>query len=160
MRACRTIILILAALPLLLALPSCDRNMVFEEYRTVEGTTWNSQDIMKFNVSITDVKPVYNFYINVRVGSDYRFANLFLFMKTLYPAGKVSVDTVECFLADVDGRWLGERSGSSIDNRILMRKNLKFNEPGLYSFEFEQAMRDTALQNIEDFGIRIEKAEQ
>lgn len=156
----RIFLWIFSVLPLLITLTSCDSNMVFEEYRPLEANTWNTSNLMKYNVNITDVNTPYDFYINVRVGSNYKYANLYLFLKTLYPKGKVSIDTVECYFADMDGRWLGERSGSSIDNRILLRKGIKFSEAGLYSFEFEQAMRDTALQNIEDFGIRIEKAEQ
>lgn len=156
----RALILFVVAVPVLILQTSCDRNMVFEEYRSPEGDCWNYKDLMKYNVNISETAIPYNFYINIRVRSDYKYSNLYLFMKTLYPSGKISVDTVECFLADVDGRWLGERSGGSIDNRILLRKDLRFQEAGLYSFEFEQAMRDTALMSIENFGIRIEKAEQ
>ncbi len=139
---------------------ACDGNRVFEEYKSMDKAAWNANDIAKFNVQISDKEQLYNYYINIRVLNDYAYANMFLFMKTLYPGGKISVDTVECFLADVDGRWLGNRSGNSIDNRILLRKQMKFEEAGLYSFEFEQAMRDSLLLGVEDFGIRIEKAEQ
>jgi gliding motility-associated lipoprotein GldH len=139
---------------------SCDHNMVFEKNKAMDQFVWGSKDVVKFNVPINDPNLLYNFYLNIRINSDYKFANLFVFMKTIYPNGQLSVDTVECFLADIDGRWLGERSGKVIDNRILLRKKLKFKESGMYSFEFEQGMRDTALLNVEDFGIRIEKAEQ
>lgn len=155
----RNFFISLVGLPVLMFLFSCDQNLVFEEYKNMEQAKWNASEVAKFNVQLTENNVPYNFYINVRVQSDYAYANLFLFMKTLYPGGKVSVDTVECFLADVDGRWLGNRSGNSIDNRIMLRSKMKFEETGLYSFEFEQAMRDTVLPGIEDFGIRIEKAE-
>jgi gliding motility-associated lipoprotein GldH len=155
----RNLFISLVGLPLLLLLFSCDQNLVFEDYKNMPQTKWNASEVAKFNVPLAEKNIPYNFYINVRVQNDYGFANLFLFMKTLYPSGKISIDTVECFLADVDGRWLGNRSGNSIDNRILLRSKMKFEETGQYSFEFEQAMRDTVLAGIEDFGIRIEKAE-
>lgn len=149
----------ISVMALLLCLTTaCDRNLVFEEYHSLDGQVWNSRDLMKFNVDIENKNLPYNFYINVRVRSDYKYANMYLFLKTRYPNGKMSVDTVECYLADVEGRWLGERSGNSLDNRILLRKNLQFAESGRYSFEFVQAMRDTALQSVEEFGIRIETA--
>jgi gliding motility-associated lipoprotein GldH len=151
------------ALPLIMAgllclATSCDPNLVYEKNKTLEEGVWKSNDLAKFNVDLYDTTSLHNFYINVRVTSQYRYANLFLYMKTLYPGGQISIDTVECFLADVDGRWLGKRSGRMIDNRILLMKNLKFPLPGTYSYEFEQAMRDTVLEHIEDFGIRVEKA--
>lgn len=138
---------------------SCDRDLVYEKNKPMEEGVWNLTDIVKFNVDIADIKQPYNFYLNLRIKDTYRYANLFLYMKTLYPDGKISVDTVECYLADVDGRWLGSRSGSLIDSRMIFRKNVVFPQAGRYSFEFEQAMRDTLLDGVEDFGIRIEKAE-
>jgi gliding motility-associated lipoprotein GldH len=148
---------LLIALVALLA--ACDGNKVYEDYKTLDNNQWNAADIAKFNVSISDNKIPYNYFIDVRVQNSYSWANLYLFMKTLYPDGKVSIDTIECYLADVDGRWLGTRSGNSIDNRIMLRSKFRFEETGQYSFEFEQAMRDTVLKGVENFGIRIEKAE-
>jgi gliding motility-associated lipoprotein GldH len=151
------------AIALMIVVPiisGCDRNLVFEKNKTLPDAVWRSKDIIKFNVPINDSTLFYNYFLNVRVTSEYKFANLFLFMKTLYPNGQISMDTVECFLADINGRWLGSRSGKIINNRIPLRKNMKYPLRGVYSFEFEQAMRDTVLEHVEDFGIRIEKAEK
>lgn len=141
----------------LVSLISCDSSMVFEKNKEIGKSGWNKSDIAKFNAEINDNTIPYNFYINIRNTNDYQFSNVFLFVKTLYPDGKISVDTVECYLADLDGKWLGKSSGRVIDNRILFKKNVKFPEKGMYSFEFEQAMRVDMLEGIEDFGIRIEK---
>jgi gliding motility-associated lipoprotein GldH len=148
---------ILAILALLFT--GCDKSMVFEENQHLQGGSWPFRETLKFSTGISDLSQRYNFYFNIRINSDYKYANLFLFMKTGYPNGKISVDTIECYLADIEGRWLGQRSGNYIDNRILFRRNLKFALAGDYSFEFEQAMRDSTLTSVEDFGIRIEKAE-
>jgi gliding motility-associated lipoprotein GldH len=151
----------ITVLPILLwmCLSSCDRNMVFDKNKMLADAAWKSNGIIKFNVPITDTTIPYNFYLNIRVTAEYKFANLFLFMKTLYPNGQISTDTIECFLAGIDGKWLGKRSGKIIDNRILLRKKMKYPQYGTYSFEFEQAMRDSVLANVENFGIRIEKSE-
>ena len=136
---------------------SCDSLMVFEKNKEVGKDGWAKGDIAKFNVEIPNNTLPYNFYINIRISNDYAFSNIFLFIKTLYPDGKISLDTVECYLADIEGKWLGNTSGRFIDNRILFKKNVKFPVQGMYSFEFEQAMRVEKLEGIEDFGIRIEK---
>jgi gliding motility-associated lipoprotein GldH len=143
---------------MMLLLTSCDPDMVYENNKLVSSDGWKAGELMKFNVELNDTLTPHHFYLNIRTTADYKYANLFLFLRTLYPSGKVSSDTLECFLADVDGRWLGKRSGSKIDNRILFRKNLRFGESGMYSFEFEQGMRDSLLKEVSDFGIRIEKA--
>jgi gliding motility-associated lipoprotein GldH len=144
---------------IVLFLTACDSKMVFEKNKKMDEATWNSTDIVKFNVAIPDTLAGYNYYINIRNTTDYGFANLFMFVKTVYPDGKISVDTVECYLADIQGRWLGKGQGRIIDNRILFRKSVRFPQAGVYSFEYEQGMRVNQLYGIEDIGIRIEKSE-
>ncbi|MEI6853838.1 MAG: gliding motility lipoprotein GldH [Bacteroidota bacterium] len=144
---------------LLTFLSSCSSDAIFDNSKEISGGVWKSSDIVKFSVPITDTVQACNYYINVRNSTDYPYANLYLFIKTFYPNGKISVDTVECYLADTEGKWLGNRSGGRVDNRILFRKSFRFRMLGTYSFEFEQAMRTDELRGIENFGIRIEKFE-
>ena len=93
----------------------------------------------------------------MRNTTDYPYSNLYVFLKTFYPKGQISVDTLECFLAEADGKWLGKRRGSMVDHRILLQRTFRFVQSGTYSFEFEQAMRVNPLPGIRNFGIRIEK---
>lgn len=138
---------------------ACNSGAIFDNSKEIEGGVWKSSDIVKFSVPVTDTLQACNFYINIRNSTQYPYSNLFLFIKTFYPNGKISVDTVECYLADVEGKWLGNRSGGRVDNRIMFRKGFRFRMLGTYSFEFEQAMRTEELKGIENFGIRIEKFE-
>jgi len=149
----------LILLLLVIVIVSCTKNTIFDTTKKIEGGIWKSSDIVKFSVPVTDTLQPCNFYINVRNSTQYPFSNLFLFIKTFYPNGKISIDTAECYLADTEGKWLGNRSGGRVDNRILFRKSFRFRLLGTYSFEFEQAMRTEELHGIEDFGIRIEKFE-
>jgi gliding motility-associated lipoprotein GldH len=144
---------------LLALLTACTGNAIFDTSKKIEEGVWKSSDIVKFSVPVTDTLQPCNFYINVRNSTEYPFSNLFLFIKTFYPNGQISIDTVECYLADTEGKWLGNRSGGRVDNRILFRKSFRFRMLGTYSFEFEQAMRTEELHGIENFGIRIEKFE-
>jgi gliding motility-associated lipoprotein GldH len=73
------------------------------------------------------------------------------------PSGKLERDTIECLLADVDGKWFGNSAGAVIDNKIWFRTDFQFKELGKYHFLFEQAMREESLTEIIDFGIRIEE---
>jgi gliding motility-associated lipoprotein GldH len=139
---------------------ACTRNAIFDTTKKIDDGVWKSSDIVKFSVPVTDTLQPCNFYINIRNSTEYPFSNLYLFIKTFYPNGKISIDTVECYLADTEGKWLGNRSGGRVDNRILFRKSFRFRMLGTYSFEFEQAMRTEELHGIEDFGIRIEKFEK
>lgn len=142
----------------ILALASCDSKRIYEENYTIPNQTWNSKNIMVYGVDISDTVHPCNVYVNVRNASDYPFSNLFLFLETRYPNGKLSKDTMECVLADASGKWLGKGSGDIWDNQILFKKNVVFKQKGKYFFNLEQAMRLQNLPQILDVGIRIESA--
>jgi gliding motility-associated lipoprotein GldH len=142
---------------LLFVLVSCDRNRVYEENTAIPEGTWSSAERISFQADISDNTIPYNVFIIIRNGTDYPFSNLYLFLNTTFPDGKNSRDTIECMLADYDGRWLGSGSGSVKFNRFQLKKGVRFPLKGRYRFEFEQAMRVKDLKGIVDLGLRIER---
>ncbi len=138
---------------------ACDNNRIFEENKTIPETGWNSDDIKKFEVDIKDPSTATNFYINVRNADGYPYYNLFLFIKTTFPDGKMSTDTLECVLADEKGKWLGSGIGDIYDNQIPFKRNVRFPVAGKYTFDIQQGMRTEGVPLIMDVGLRIEKAE-
>lgn len=143
---------------IILLFASCDRAHVYEKNVKIPKFEWDKENILKFEVPITDSAASYNMYFNIRNASGYSFSNLFLFFTTRAPNGMRERDTVEIKLADETGRWLGDGLGDIWDNQILFKKNFRFPVSGTYFFEMEQAMRVNPLQYIMDAGIRIEFA--
>ncbi|MBS1646795.1 MAG: gliding motility lipoprotein GldH [Bacteroidetes bacterium] len=146
-------------------LSACNKNVVYSEYKKIdENKGWPAKERIAFSTTIKDTNQRYNVYINVRNAESYPFKNLFLFLHTTYPNQSVSVDTVECILADEQGRWLGSGMGDLFDNAILLKKNTRFKQAGSYTFSFEQAMRYGNKNEIDplpfilDMGITIEKS--
>ena len=141
---------------------SCDSNRVFEENREISDGVWNVLDTISFQVEVADSNSPQNIYINVRNSSMYAYSNLFMFVTTTFPNGKISKDTVECILAD-SKHWLGTGLGDIWDNQILYRSKVRFPILGRYTFSYEQAQRSGDKSFIEDLpgiidvGIRIEK---
>jgi gliding motility-associated lipoprotein GldH len=80
-------------------------------------------------------------------------------VKTTFPNGKFSTDTLECILADEKGKWLGKGLGDIYDNQIPFKRNVRFPQAGTYVFEIQQGMRSDNIPLIMDVGLRIEKAE-
>jgi gliding motility-associated lipoprotein GldH len=66
-------------------------------------------------------------------------------------------DTIEFFLADPTGKWLGSGLGSVNSMLLPYRTNIKFPQRGIYTFEFKQGMRQEELKGIMDVGLRIDK---
>jgi gliding motility-associated lipoprotein GldH len=140
-----------------LFLSSCDSNRYYEKNTPFANHTWERNKPVAFNVEINDTLDAFNFLINIRHNTDYRYSNIFLFLDTQYPNGNHSHDTIECLLSAPDGRWFGKGNGKIKENRILLKRNVVFPRKGNYEFKFEQAMRIEELTGMEDFGIRIEK---
>ena len=152
-KICLSVLLIVS----LLVIQSCDSKRFYEENKRIEKSVWNSKDKATFNVTITDILSPYNFYFNLRNGGGYPYSNIYFFLKTVFPDGRISRDTIECQLADYDGKWLGSGISDVKFNRFLFQKGVRFPRKGKYIFEVEQAMRVSDLKGITDIGIRLEK---
>ena len=138
-------------------LVSCDSKRFYEENKSIENGVWLNTNSRVFTVNIADTLARYDLYLNVRNDGVYPYSNLYLFIHTTLPGGKTATDTVECQLADPDGKWRGSGLGSLKFNRFLFQRAMVFPRKGLYRFELEQAMRLKELKGIRDVGIRIEK---
>ncbi|MBL7891990.1 MAG: gliding motility lipoprotein GldH [Bacteroidia bacterium] len=152
--------LLFVSVGLLILFSSCDPNRVFDENETLPENVWDRKNKLPFNVTITDTVSLYNVFINVRNADGYPYGNLFLFIHSTFPNGQKFTDTLECVLADANGKWLGDGIGDIYDNQIPFKHNVRFRLAGNYTFELEQAMRLEMLPLIMDAGIRIEKAKQ
>lgn len=148
--------IVVIATVLIFTLNSCGDNSIYDHNFEL-ADPWTADQKAEFNVDITDTISAFDFYINIRNTTEYNYSNLYLFIKTDFPDGRYAIDTVELFLADVKGKWLGNGFGEIKDNQILFRKHGRFPMSGIYNFTFEQAMRDENLEGIKAVGIRIEK---
>ena len=136
----------------------CDGDRVYDKFKDIPDGLWNRTEFIKFDVEIDDTTAVYNVFINLRHTGNYKFSNVYFFLSTIYPDKKISRDTVDCLLADEKGKWLGKGLGDLKDNQFMLKRNVYFRQKGIYTFEFEQAMRVDKLEGIESIGIRIEKS--
>ncbi len=141
----------------LILFASCDKNRVFEANTEITKGSWDQNNKVVFDIDIQDTLSWHNIYLNVRNSGSYPFSNLFLFVSTQSPKGNSERDTVECTLADENGKWLGDGIGDLWDNQILFKRKVRFPMKGIYKVQLEQAMRVNPLPFIVDVGIRVEK---
>ncbi len=155
-RLFRKKILLLAFL-LCLFFNRCNDNVVYDNYISIDNNTWDTTQLLKFDVPIEDTTQPYNFVIKVRNNADYEFQNLFLFLTTTMPDYTVYQDTMECILAKNDGEWLGRGFGAIKTNKYMFKYGVTFPQKGVYNFEIIHGMRSINLTGITDVGIRIER---
>ncbi len=136
---------------------SCDLQRVYEENSAIENEKWELKTTFKHGFTIPDTLQLYNMYINIRNTVDYQYSNLYLFVTTDFPNGQKAKDTLECILANKEGKWFGKGNGRIKDCKILFKPKFRFAKQGKYTLTIQHAMRDNVLSGISDIGIRLEK---
>jgi gliding motility-associated lipoprotein GldH len=124
----------------------------------VEKGIWPAGYFYRFEVPVRDTAGIYNIYLQIRNDGRYEYSNLWLFIRTNSPTGASLRDTIECRLADEQGRWKGIGSGGRFSLELPLRYRVRFPNAGTYIFEIDQGMRSKELKYITDLGLRIEKA--
>ena len=140
----------------LLLLTSCDKEMVYDQYVSLENGIWKWNDVAVFDIDVTDTLSLNNIFIQVRHSTDYHMSNLYMFVNVKGPNGQFRRDTVNLVLATPEGKWTGIGTGHLRELRLLYKSQTRFGLPGNYNFSIEQAMRKSELP-VSDVGVRIER---
>ncbi|HYG53493.1 MAG TPA: gliding motility lipoprotein GldH [Flavobacteriales bacterium] len=141
---------------LFLVLVSCGKADFFSEDKTIEGGTWHKNKVLDFNVEVRDTVSFYDFYIDFRHNEKYEFAEIYFFLDIEFPNGKLLNDTIH-YMMQVQDKWVGKKSGSLIENHVLIKPKTRFPLAGTYKMHLKHGMRTDVLNGIEDVGIAITK---
>ncbi|MDB5154518.1 MAG: gldH [Mucilaginibacter sp.] len=148
---------VLPALVTLFLSGCTDPNAIVDQNTPIDNHNWSYANRIKNPVKIDDSSIPYNLYINLRVTGEYKYSNIFVLIRRNGPKLK-GVTRYEVKLANPDGQWLGQGSGNLYSYQVPILTNFKFPEKGTYTFEIEQNMRDNPLHEVNDVGLRVEKA--
>jgi gliding motility-associated lipoprotein GldH len=121
------------------------------------GETWKLMDIPTFKVPISDTLNSNNVIFTIRNGSSFPFRNIYLFVTTTSPDGRIITDTLQYNLADEKGKWYGKGFGDIHELNLHYKSNVFFPLKGTYEFKIQHGMRIEDLKGIYDLGLRIEK---
>jgi len=136
---------------------SCSGNDIYFQYDSVNPKGWSKDSLYGFDIPVTDTVALYNVYVNIRNRGEYPYQNLWLFLTKITPDSIESKDSIECYLADQRGKWLGKGLGSILEMPVLYQQKVRFKSSGIYHYKIVHGMRDSLLSGINDIGIRVEK---
>lgn len=139
----------------LMLLVACNDNIVYDNSLRVANPIWHCDSVARFEVEVSDTSIDYQSAILIRNSGDYRYQNLWLFVTEIAPDSTVTCDTIEYYLADDYGRWLGSGIGSLYTSLYYYKDDLHYSQAGIYTYEIKQGMRDDELQGITNIGIQI-----
>ena len=122
---------------------SCNKT-THEEYYSFSETGWGADSIVTFQYFISDTTKTYDMSLKIRHTIDYEFQNLFIFLETQ------TNDTIEVFLANKRGEWLGNGVSDIREFEYVFATEKQFLKSGIHKLKVEQAMRYGHLERIEN----------
>lgn len=138
---------------------ACGSKVVYDNTVRVAEPAWHRDSVARFEVAITDTAMSYESAILIRNSGDYAYQNLWLFVTEISPDSTCSRDTIQYFLADEYGRWLGSGIGSLYTSLFYYKEDLHYSQEGTYIYIIEQGMREDELKGITNIGIQIGRKE-
>lgn len=146
------------ALPGLMAIlffSACGHDTVLSHSEALPAAGWARKTAIPFEFDIQDTARSYRLDFSVRHDQDYPFMNAFFLIYTTFPDQKVTIDTLECILADYRGKWTGQGAGRHKSADFAVRPELYFPMPGHYRMEVRQALRMDTVKHISHIGLHL-----
>lgn len=138
---------------------ACSNSRIYDDVQAIPSDDWTSENELEFNIVVSDTVAAYDILVHVRNNSSYAYSNLWLFIETSSPNGAVMRDTVELYLADNSGEWLGKGLGAVNSMLIPYKMNVRFPYRGIYSVKIQQGMRTDVLSGIKNIGLQVKRRE-
>ncbi len=133
-------------------------NILTSQYQSLPISGWQADSVLNFPFVVNDSLAHYDVLLSVRHTDDYPYQNIWLFTNVYLDSVCVMTDTLEYYLANQRGQWLGNGFGRLREMPMLYLSNTQFAACGNYRIEVRQGMREEVLRGINDFGVIIENA--
>jgi gliding motility-associated lipoprotein GldH len=133
---------------------ACTSNALHSESIAVSGRAWKQGVKTAFNVPIKDTTRLYDVVLTVRTTTEYPYSNLWMYLTVDGPLGKSKRFPLEIITADAEGKWMGDKSGSTVVFSKVITHD-RFPKKGVYRFSFEQASTDKVLPEVMDLTLEL-----
>jgi len=142
---------------LVITLSSCGDIPLYDKVYSFDGREWLQDVKPNFEVEIDDISKEYNFTLSLRTTVDYKYSNLWIFMKTESPDGNSAREPFELKITDESGAWIGNKTGSVVETSLNFKKR-KLPLKGTYKFMIEQGITASSIDEVLDIGFTVELA--
>lgn len=139
-----------------IALYGCGEKPLFEKVYSFEDRVWTLDQKPEFSLEVTDTTALYDISLTLRTTTDYKFNNLWVFLKTTLPDGQSERLPFQIRISNEDGSWIGNKTGSVVETSLDFPAR-KLPVKGKYSFIVEQAVTQSQIDEVLDIGLRVNK---
>ena len=145
---------IVAVLAAVSALTGCSSKTAYSRYLNIPSDGWQQDSVLTYDVAITDSLATYSVVLSLRHTPAYPYQNIWFFVQN-ETSGQT--DTLEYYLADQRGRWLGNGFGDRKEMPCLLYEHVRFPKGGIYRYAVRQGMRQEWLRGVTEVGLIVEK---
>jgi len=113
---------------------------------------WGADSVLTYDFDITDTLATYQMLVCVRHTEQYPYQNMWFFI-----GDTTRMDTIEFYLANARGEWLGNGRNGLIEMPVLYEEAYRFPHSGKQVWHIQQGMREQSLRGISDVGLIIKR---
>lgn len=143
---------------IILLATSCGRSYIIDEEVVFENQTWSYDNVLSFDIPVTDTAQRYNIFLEIEHTTEYDFQNIYMNIYTKYPSGEEQKQPLNVGLAAADGKWKGKCNKEACTALIVLQQRAYFNQLGVHTLKFEQFTRTENLMEIKELSFKVEKA--
>jgi gliding motility-associated lipoprotein GldH len=150
-------ILTAGILATVLLLTACREDIVYSRFVSVSDAEtpvspkgWHMDSAVHIQYSIPDANASYQVLVYVRHTEHYPYQNMWLFI-----GDSVRQDTIEFYLADDRGQWLGDKHHGFIEMPVLFEESKQYADTTVQHLFIRHGMRDSVLRGVTEVGVEI-----
>lgn len=132
----------------------CDGQTACHTFCALPARGWRPGDTLRFDAVLPDSLRSYRLQVEVRHRGDYPYRNLLLAVSHEAPATPLRTDTLQLFLADGQGIWIGKGMGGLYQHAIPIEQ-WRIAGGGTHTFRILHLLPDSLLRGISDVGIKL-----
>lgn len=132
---------------------SPSKNIVDEQFNSIDESGWAWDSVTEFQFNIEDTTTYYLLSCGLRIRSNYTYSNIWLLYELEGP-GLQQQNQFEIELSDQTGRWKGQGKSNLITFLQPFLDRIPF-KAGTYTLRIKQNMRDEQLKGVSDVGFQL-----
>lgn len=136
---------------LAVVLAGCRTDIVYSAFEDIDMGGWDKDSVCRFSYPIEDTATTYQVLLYVRQTEMYPYQNMWLFV-----GHDGRQDTIEFYLANDRGEWLGNGKNGLIEMPVLYEEAYHYTA-GEHTITLQHGMREEALRGIVSVGVEVKK---
>lgn len=139
---------------ILCSLLAC-KSPIYSEEQPFREQSWVYGDSLSFAFEVEDTSQLYDLFLTLKHGQEYRYANVYTALRIDFPSGQSRIDTLSLELADEQGQWLGDCSGQACERRFIFLPKARFEQAGKHRLCFQQLSREERLPELHALALEL-----